>query len=104
MPGSLITRPEIIARALLEGGTEQQKNKWLGKIASGETLCAVSVTEANAGSDVASVSLSASKTEGGYILNGTKLWCTFAGAANVILVLARTDKTEKSHKGLSLSW
>ncbi len=100
--GSLITRPEIIARALLEGGTEQQKNKWLGKIASGDTLCAVSVTEANAGSDVASVSLSASKTEGGYILNGSKLWCTFAGAANVILVLARTDKTEKSHKGLSL--
>ena len=101
--GSLITRPEIMARALMEGGTEEQQAKWLPAIASGDTLCAVSVTEPNTGSDVASVALSASQTEGGWLLNGGKTWCTYAGAAGALLVLARTDKDIKpAHKGLSL--
>ena len=100
---SLITRPEIMARALMEGGTEEQQAKWLPAIASGDTLCAVSVTEPNTGSDVASVALSASQTEGGWLLNGGKTWCTYAGAAGALLVLARTDKDIKpAHKGLSL--
>lgn len=101
--GSLITRPEIMARALMEGGTEEQQAKWLPAIASGDTLCAVSVTEPNTGSDVASVALSASQTEGGWLLNGGKTWCTYAGAAGALLVLARTNKDIKpAHKGLSL--
>jgi (2S)-methylsuccinyl-CoA dehydrogenase len=101
--GSLITRPEIMARALMEGGTEAQKTKWLPAIASGKTLCAVSVTEPNTGSDVASVALNATKTDGGWLLNGGKTWCTYAGAAGALLVLARTDKEIKpAHKGLSL--
>lgn len=101
--GSLITRPEIMARALMEGGTEEQQAKWLPAIASGDTLCAVSVTEPNTGSDVASVALSASQTEGGWLLNGGKTWCTYAGAAGALLVLARTEKDIKpAHKGLSL--
>jgi (2S)-methylsuccinyl-CoA dehydrogenase len=101
--GSLITRPEIMARALLEGGSEQQRNRWLPAIASGETLCAISVTEPNTGSDVASVSLRATPIQGGWLLNGGKTWCTFAGKASAILVLARTDTAVKPpHKGLSL--
>ena len=101
--GSLITRPEIMARALLEGGTEAQKQHWLPKLASGDTLCAISVTEPNTGSDVASVSLKATRTDGGWLLNGGKTWCTFAGKASAILVLARTDPDIKpAHKGLSL--
>jgi len=101
--GSLITRPEIMARALMEGGTEEQQAKWLPAIASGDTLCAVSVTEPNTGSDVASVALRATQTEGGWLLNGGKTWCTYAGAASALLVLARTDKDIKpAHKGLSL--
>jgi len=101
--GSLITRPEILARALLEGGTKEQQQHWLPGIASGDTLCAISVTEPAAGSDVASVRLSAKRTTGGWLLNGNKTWCTFAGKADVLLVLARTN-TEASppHKGLSL--
>ena len=55
--GSLITRPEIVTRALLEGGTPEQQQHWLPGIASGEMLCAVSVTEPAAGSDVAGVRL-----------------------------------------------
>lgn len=101
--GSLITRPEIMARALLEGGTDDQQARWLPQIASGQTLCAVSVTEPNTGSDVASVALKATKTDGGWHLNGGKTWCTYAGAAGALLVLARTDADAKpAHKGLSL--
>ena len=101
--GSLITRPEIMARAILEGGTQEQKERWLPNIAKGEPLCAVSVTEPNTGSDVASVSLKAKKTLGGWLLNGGKTWCTFAGAAGLILVLARTEEDGSlGHRGLSL--
>jgi len=88
--GSLITRPEILARALLKGGTEEQKQHWLPQLAVGEPLCAVAVTEPNYGSDVAGVKLKASPVEGGWKLNGAKTWCTFGGKAGVLMVLART--------------
>ena len=101
--GSLITRPEIAARALLSGGTEQQKSRWLPKLASGQTLCAISITEPNTGSDVASVNLRASPAEGGWILNGAKTWCTFAARSELLVVLARTESNDLlGHKGLSL--
>jgi (2S)-methylsuccinyl-CoA dehydrogenase len=101
--GSLITRPEILARALLAGGTEDQKTHWLPRIAAGDPLVAISVTEPGTGSDVASVALRATRCEGGWRLNGAKTWCTFAGKAELILVLARTDPDPKAgHRGLSL--
>ncbi|MDE0951273.1 MAG: acyl-CoA/acyl-ACP dehydrogenase [Halioglobus sp.] len=101
--GSLITRPEILARALLKGGTEEQKQHWLPKLASGEPMCAVAVTEPNYGSDVAGVSLKATATEGGWLLNGAKTWCTFGGKAGVLMVLARTDADPAAgHRGLSM--
>lgn len=101
--GSLITRPEILARALLAGGTDAQKAHWLPRIAAGEPLVAISVTEPGTGSDVASVALRASRCEGGWRLNGAKTWCTFAGKAELILVLARTDPDPQAgHRGLSL--
>ncbi|HSG91538.1 MAG TPA: acyl-CoA dehydrogenase family protein [Pseudomonadales bacterium] len=101
--GSLITRPEIMARALLEGGTDAQKAEWLPRIAAGDPLVAISVTEPNTGSDVAAVALRATRAEGGWRLDGAKTWCTFAGKAGVILVLARTDPDPAAgHRGLSL--
>ncbi|MCY4657059.1 MAG: acyl-CoA/acyl-ACP dehydrogenase [Gammaproteobacteria bacterium] len=101
--GSLITRPEIMVRALLEGGTELQRERWLPVIASGRKLCAVSVTEPDTGSDVASVSLKATQSDSGWTLNGEKNWCTFAGKAELILLLARTNPTANPpHRGLSL--
>ncbi|MBK6508182.1 MAG: acyl-CoA dehydrogenase family protein [Haliea sp.] len=101
--GSLITRPEILARALLKGGTEEQKHHWLPQIALGEPLCAVAVTEPNYGSDVAGVRLRATATEGGWLLNGAKTWCTFGGKAGVLLVLARTSPDlTLGHRGLSM--
>jgi (2S)-methylsuccinyl-CoA dehydrogenase len=101
--GSLITRPEIVSKAILKGGTEAQKEKWLGALASGEVMAAVAVTEPNYGSDVAGVSVGATKVEGGWKINGVKTWCTFAGYANVLLVLCRTEQDpELKHKGLSI--
>jgi len=101
--GSLITRPEIAARALLAGGTSVQQEKWLPRLAAGETLCAISITEPNTGSDVASVALRATRIDGGWKLNGAKTWCTFAGRSELLVVLARTeaDKT-LGYRGLSL--
>jgi (2S)-methylsuccinyl-CoA dehydrogenase len=101
--GSLITRPEIAARALLSGGTDAQQQKWLPKLASGEMLCAISITEPNTGSDVAAVSLKATQTKNGWLLNGSKTWCTFAGRSELIFVLARTNPDASlGYKGLSM--
>jgi len=101
--GSLITRPEILTRALVNGGTPEQKKLWLPRLASAEVLAAVAVTEPDFGSDVAGLNTSATKTEGGWLINGTKTWCTFAARANVLMLLARTDPDRsKTHRGLSL--
>lgn len=101
--GSLITRPEILVRALLAGGTAQQQQRWLPRVASGETLCAVSITEPDYGSDVASLRLRATPVQDGWCLDGTKTWCTFAGRADVLLVLARSDPDiALGRRGLSL--
>ncbi|MGH9078731.1 MAG: acyl-CoA dehydrogenase family protein, partial [Acidimicrobiales bacterium] len=68
--GSLITRPEILTRAIVHGGTEEQKRHWLPKLAGAEVLGAVAVTEPDFGSDVASVVTSAVPVEGGWLING----------------------------------
>jgi (2S)-methylsuccinyl-CoA dehydrogenase len=101
--GSLITRPEILTKALLQGGTEAQKRRWLPKLASGEVMVGVSVTEPDIGSDVAGVKCRAVREGGGWRISGPKAWCTFAGRANVLALLARTDPSPASGaKGLSL--
>jgi (2S)-methylsuccinyl-CoA dehydrogenase len=101
--GSLITRPEILTRALVYGGTEAQKKYWLPKLASAEVLAAVAVTEPDFGSDVAGIVTSATPTEGGWLINGVKTWCTFAARADVLMLLARTDPDRSlAHRGLSM--
>jgi (2S)-methylsuccinyl-CoA dehydrogenase len=105
--GSLLTRSEILTRALIGGGTEEQKQYWLPKLASGEVLVGISVTEPDVGSDVAAVQCKATPGERGgkrgWLLNGAKAWCTFAGRANVLALLARTDPDmTKGNSGLSL--
>jgi (2S)-methylsuccinyl-CoA dehydrogenase len=99
--GSLITRPEILVRALTSGGTLEQKQRWLPEIAAGEKLVAVAVTEPNYGSNVADITCSATQLDGGdWEVNGTKLWCTFAGRSELLMLLCRTAGT--GHKGLSV--
>ena len=105
--GSLITRPEILTKALLKGGTERQKKLWLPPIAAGQIMVGISVTEPDTGSDVAAVKCRADAAEvngqKGYRLNGAKAWCTFAGRANALALLARTNPDLQSGaRGLSL--
>ncbi len=105
--GSLITRPEILAKALLAGGTEEQKRHWLPLIASGELMVGISVTEPDVGSDVASVKCRAERATqngvAGWAIHGPKAWCTFAGRADVLAVLCRTDPdVAKGSRGLTL--
>ncbi|MEO5678987.1 MAG: acyl-CoA dehydrogenase family protein [Acidimicrobiales bacterium] len=101
--GSLITRPEILTRALVKGGTEEQKATWLPKLASAEVMNAVAVTEPDHGSDVANLKVTARPVDGGWVIDGVKTWCTFAARADVLMVLARTDEDRsKAHRGLTL--
>ena len=101
--GSLVTRPEILTRALVAGGTEEQKQAWLPRIASGEVMVGIMVTEPDYGSDVAGVKVAAIPTDGGWLVSGVKTWATFAGRADVLMLLARTDPDKtKAHRGLSV--
>lgn len=99
--GSLMTRPEILVRAILRGGTEEQRRRWLPKIASGEAMVAVAVTEPNQGSDVGAITCRAQRlSSGDWEISGAKLWCTFAGRAELLMLLCRTG--ESGHRGLSI--
>jgi (2S)-methylsuccinyl-CoA dehydrogenase len=98
--GSLVTRPEILVRALARGGTEEQKRRWLPVIASGGKMVSVATTEPDYGSDVAGIKCRAEPANGGWVVNGTKLWCTFAGRAEIMMLLART--ADAGHRGLSV--
>ncbi len=104
--GSLLTRSEILTRALIEGGTEAQRQEWLPKLATGEVLVGIAVTEPDIGSFNAGTQCKATRGERngkqGWLINGAKAWCTFAGRANVLALLARTDPVPNGNRGLSL--
>ncbi len=86
----------ITIGGLKKYGTPEQKAKYLPQLLSGEWLGAFSLSEPGSGSDAANLKLQAVKTKGGYMLNGTKCWCSNAGNADLYLVIARTgpDKTK----------
>jgi butyryl-CoA dehydrogenase len=86
--------------SLLEYGSEEQKHKYLPEIASGARLAAFALTEPTAGSDASAIRTTAEKTQGGYVLNGTKQFITNGGEAELYTVIALTDKT-KGARGAS---
>ena len=98
--GSLPTRPEILVRALLRGATEEQRRTWLPPIASGRKLVSVAATEPDHGSDVGAIECRAVREGDGWVVSGAKLFCTFAGRAEIMMLLART--ADAGHRGLSL--
>jgi len=100
--GSLGTRAEIAAELILRGGTEEQKKKWLPKLASGETLPTAVFTEPNTGSDLGSLRTRAVKDGDVYKVTGNKTWITHAARTDLMTLLVRTDPNEKSYKGLSM--
>ncbi len=100
--GSLGTRSEIAAELILTGGTEEQKAKWLGPIATGKILPTAVFTEPNTGSDLASLKTRAVKDGDVYKVTGNKTWITHAARADVMTMLVRTNADEPGYKGLSM--
>ena len=91
----------IVAGATRRIGTEEQKTEVLGGIASG-SVEAIAMTEPEAGSDVGSLTTEAKRVNGGFVLNGQKVFCSNAHIADHVLVVARTTKGEDKHQGLSM--
>ncbi|WP_417207419.1 acyl-CoA dehydrogenase family protein [Antarctobacter sp.] len=101
--GSLGTRSEIAAELVIAGGTQAQKEKWLPRLASGETLPTAVFTEPNTGSDLGSLRTRAVKDENGdYRVTGNKTWITHAARTHIMTLLARTDTSTDNYKGLSM--
>ncbi|HBQ36918.1 MAG TPA: acyl-CoA dehydrogenase, partial [Rhodobacteraceae bacterium] len=100
--GSLGTRSEIAAELILCGGTEEQKQHWLPKIASAEILPTAVFTEPNTGSDLGSLKTRAVKDGDDYNITGNKTWITHAARTHVMTLLARTDPGTDNYKGLSM--
>ena len=100
--GSLGTRSEIAAELILVGGTDEQKRKYLPKIASGEILPTAVFTEPNTGSDLASLRTRATREGDKYVITGNKTWITHPVRADLMTLLARTDPSEPGYKGLSM--
>ncbi|SSW64792.1 Putative acyl-CoA dehydrogenase FadE17 [Achromobacter veterisilvae] len=91
----------ILAPTLLHFGTEAQKRRFLPGILSNREIWCQGYSEPGAGSDLASVRARAEPAPGGYLLNGHKIWTSFADRAQRCFVLARTDPRASRHKGLS---
>ena len=100
--GSLGTRSEIAAELILVGGTEEQKQNWLPRIASGEVLPTAVFTEPNTGSDLASLKTRATKEGDVYKVTGQKTWITHPVRADLMTLLTRTNPDELGYRGLSM--
>ncbi|HDR27632.1 acyl-CoA dehydrogenase family protein [Rhodovulum sp.] len=100
--GSLGTRSEIAAELILCGGTEEQKQHWLPKLASAEILPTAVFTEPNTGSDLGSLRTRAVKVGEDYEITGNKTWITHAARTHVMTLLARTDPATSDYRGLSM--
>ncbi|MBU4366299.1 MAG: acyl-CoA dehydrogenase family protein, partial [Verrucomicrobia bacterium] len=82
-------------------GNDEQKQKYLPRVASGQSLAAFALTEANAGSDAGAIATTATKDGDDYILNGPKQWITNGGEAEIYSVVTKTDKS-KGSRGASV--
>ena len=100
--GSLGTRAEIACELIRCGGTEDQKAKWLPKIASGEILPTAVFTEPDTGSDLGSLKTRAVKAGDVYKVTGNKTWITHPVRADLMALLVRSIPEEKGYKGLSM--
>ena len=90
----------IVTGALNRFGTEDQKRELLGHVAEGGAL-AIAMSEPEAGSDVAALRTRARRDDGGWVLNGTKMWCSYAHKASHVLVVCRSGEGER-HEDLSM--
>jgi (2S)-methylsuccinyl-CoA dehydrogenase len=100
--GSIGTRAEIAGELILHGGTEEQKRKYLPKIARGEILPTAVFTEPQYGSDLAHLKTRAERCPGGFKIYGQKTWITHASRADLMTILVRTNPQFEDHRGLSI--
>lgn len=100
--GSLGTRAEIACELILGGGTDEQKAKWLPRIASGKILPTAVFTEPDTGSDLGSLKTRAVKAGDVFKVTGNKIWITHPVRADLMTLLVRSIPDEKGYKGLSM--
>jgi alkylation response protein AidB-like acyl-CoA dehydrogenase len=93
----------IVAGATQRFGSEDQKSEILGGIAGG-AVEAIAMTEPEAGSDVGSLQTAAERVNGGFVINGQKVFCSNAHISDHVLVVCRTARTESKHEGLTMIW
>ena len=100
--GSLATRTDIASELILCGGSIEQKEHWLPKISSGEIMPTAVFTEPNIGSDLGNLQTRATLDGEEYSITGNKTWITHASRANLMTLLARSDRNKGGYKGLSM--
>ncbi len=100
--GSLGTRSEIASELILAAGTDEQKGRWLPRLATGEIIPTAVFTEPDTGSDLASLRTRAEKTGDVYRITGNKTWITHPVRADLMTLLARTNPDEPGYRGLSM--
>lgn len=98
--GFLAVHGSLVSLCVNDWGTEEQKEKYLPRLANGEWIGCYCLTEPNAGSDVASMETTARKEENTFVINGEKIWITNGGIADVALVFASTDRSQR-HSGIT---
>jgi alkylation response protein AidB-like acyl-CoA dehydrogenase len=91
----------IVVGALNRFGTEEQKQDLLGRVAQGGTL-AIAMSEPEAGSDVAALQTKARLEDGEWVLDGAKMWCSYAHKASHVLIVCRSGEGSERHDGLSM--
>ena len=90
----------LVCGSIEQWGTEEQKREWLPRLCSGEALGCFGLTEPDTGSDAANLRTRARKTDGGWTINGNKMWISLGNVAEVAMIFAQTDPAKK-HKGLA---
>jgi acyl-CoA dehydrogenase len=99
---TVLVHTDLATPYVLHFGTEEQKARWLPAMASGELLTAIGVTEPDAGSDVAAIRTTARRDGNSFVLNGSKMFITNGGIADLVLIAAKTDPEAKGSRGISI--
>lgn len=99
---TILVHTDLATPYVLHFGTPEQKSRWLPKFATGELISAIAVTEPDAGSDVAAIRTTAQRDGDGWRINGSKVFITNGGIADVVFVAAKTNPHVKGSRGVSI--
>jgi len=99
---TIIVHTDLASPYLTNFGSDEQKERWLPGLASGELITAIAVTEPDAGSDVAGIRTRARREGDGWLLNGSKMFITNGGIADIVFVAARTGPEARGSRGISI--